>query len=93
MCSALSHAKTIVYNWLTKHPGCYPPIVINISDGESTDGNVLPIAEQLKDMSSEDGNVLLFNLHLSSSKHEPVGFPEYSADLKELVTCYPTVTA
>lgn len=83
MCAALRHARTIVYNWLTAHPGCYPPIVINISDGEATDGDALPIADELKSMSSEDGNVLLFNLHLSSSKHDPVEFPEHTTELPD----------
>lgn len=83
LCAALQRAKTIVYNWLTKHPGCYPPIIINISDGEATDGDILPIAEELKDMSSEDGNVLLFNLHLSSSKHPAVEFPENTIELPD----------
>jgi hypothetical protein len=83
MCEALRRAKTIIYNWLTKHPGCYPPIIINISDGEATDGDILPIADELRSMRSEDGNVLLFNLNLSTSKHPPVEFPEHMTDLPD----------
>ena len=83
MCEALRRTKTIIYNWLKQHPGCYPPIIINVTDGEATDGDALALAEELKDMSSEDGNVLLFNLHLSSSDHDPIEFPESSTDLPD----------
>src|SRR5579884_1283280 len=39
MCAALDAAATILSGWLAQHPDSFPPIVINITDGESTDGN------------------------------------------------------
>ncbi len=76
MCKILQNAKTIISGWLSVHPDCFPPIVINISDGEATDGDPSTIAEELKQLTSTDGNVLLFNLHLSSSTAPSVTFPD-----------------
>lgn len=76
MCEALKQAKRIVTDWVHQHQGCFPPIVINITDGEATDGNPEDSADLIKRLSSEDGNVLLFNLHISSSNATPVEFPD-----------------
>ena len=83
MCEALRQSRRIVSEWLPKHRNCFPPIVINISDGEATDGDPEPMAENLRGMSSEDGPVLLFNVHISSSNHAPVEFPDERSDLPD----------
>ena len=41
MKEAFSKANQIINTWLTEHPDCFPPVVINITDGESTDGSPL----------------------------------------------------
>lgn len=76
MCGALNRATNMLIKWLTAHPNCFPPIVINISDGESTDGDPYAAAHDLTTLTSTDGEVLLFNLHLSSSNHLPIEFPD-----------------
>lgn len=83
MCAALSKAKNILSNWLIEHPDCFPPIVINITDGESTDGDPTAAANAIKELASNDGNVLLFNLHLSSSLGNPVEFPSDDSGLPD----------
>jgi hypothetical protein len=83
MCQALAQAKSIVSDFLTTHPNCFPPIVINITDGEATDGDPEPVAEDLKRMSSTDGHVLLFNLHISSAQDQPVEFPDSDIGLPD----------
>lgn len=86
MIGALSKAQSIITNWLSTHADCYPPIVINLTDGEQTDGeqpDVVSAADSLKRLSSNDGNVLLFNAHISSSSANPIEFPDkqdYLAD-------------
>jgi hypothetical protein len=75
MCGALTRATAIVEGWLAQHPDCFPPIVVNISDGESTDGDPSSPAEALRRLSSSDGGVLLFNCHLSSQTAAPIEFP------------------
>ena len=39
MCQAAGEAKRIIEGWIAEHPDSFPPIVIHITDGESTDGN------------------------------------------------------
>ena len=68
MCQAFARAHTVLHGWLQQHTGCFPPIVINITDGEATDGDPLQSAEAVRSLSSSDGNVLLFNVHVLSQK-------------------------
>ena len=75
MCAALNRAAAVLGAWLKVYPGCFPPVVVNITDGASTDGDPIPPAEALRGLTSADGHVLLFNLHLSSDRSEPVVFP------------------
>jgi hypothetical protein len=76
MCQALTRAHSIIQGWLNAHPSCFPPIVINITDGEATDGDASIPAQSLKQLSSSDGNVLLFNVHLSSHQAASIEFPD-----------------
>jgi hypothetical protein len=75
MCQAFIRANSIIGRWLKTYPDCFPPIVINITDGEATDGDPRIPAENLRQLSSSDGNVLLFNVHLSSTGCSPIEFP------------------
>jgi hypothetical protein len=83
MCQALSRAQGILSGWLTKYPDCFPPIAINITDGESTDGDPTSAANGIKSLASSDGNVLLFNVHLSPQMAMPVEFPDSEAGLPD----------
>jgi hypothetical protein len=83
MSAALKSATNIVQRWLSGHPDCFPPIVINITDGEPNDGDPLPAANTLKQLRSSDGEVLLLNLHLSSSRAPPVRFPDSETTLQD----------
>jgi hypothetical protein len=83
MCQALKEAQRIVGDFLTQHIGCFPPIVVHITDGESTDGDPMADAEALKLLSSSDGSVLLFNLHVSSDRSQPITFPDSDAGLPD----------
>jgi hypothetical protein len=83
MSAALERAGTLLAGFLAEHPGCYPPLVINISDGEATDGDPEGPAGRLKNLSSDDGQVLLFNVHLSSRRQQPVEFPDQETSLPD----------
>jgi hypothetical protein len=76
MCKALALGKQIIEDFVSRYPDCYPPVVINITDGEATDGAPEPPATALRGVASNDGNVLLFNLHLSSRSAQPIEFPD-----------------
>ncbi|HEV2327952.1 MAG TPA: VWA domain-containing protein [Verrucomicrobiae bacterium] len=75
MGQALGQAKSIVENWLTQHPDCFPPIVINITDGEATDGDPTVAAAEIRRLKSSDGEVLVFNCHLSSQRASTIEYP------------------
>ena len=83
MCNALGQASSLVGSWLTQHPTCFAPIVINISDGEPTDGDPSAPADQVKGLASTDGNVLLFNVHLSATNAAPIQFPDSETGLPD----------
>lgn len=77
MCQALDKAQAILSGWLAQRPDSFPPVVIHITDGESTDGDPTAKMAALKSLSSGDGNVLLFNLHLSGNPNaKPTSFPD-----------------
>lgn len=83
MCQALAQAKTIIQNWINQHPSCFPPIVINITDGEATDGNPIDAANEVRSLATSDGNVLLFNAHVSSLGENPIEFPDSDSNLPD----------
>lgn len=77
MCQALDKAQAILSGWLAQHTASFPPVVIHITDGESTDGDPSAKMTGLTALTSDDGNVMLFNLHLSSNpKATPTSFPD-----------------
>ncbi len=75
MCAALRAAAEVVQGWVAEHPKGFPPIVINITDGEATDGDPRGDAEALSSLGTDDGATLLFNVHLSSAAGAPVELP------------------
>lgn len=82
MCQALEHGRDILSRWLTQHPNCFPPVVIHITDGESTDGDPSQAMQHITNLSSIDGSVLLFNVHLSGNPNAvPISFPDSPANL------------
>lgn len=84
MNEALLLAKAIVEGYLTSYPDCFPPLVINLTDGQPTDANPLAVATELKKLTSSDGNVLVFNAHLSSAPNAPIAFPSEETHLPDV---------
>jgi uncharacterized protein YegL len=83
MKAAFEKARAIVADFLSGHQKCFPPIVINITDGIYTGEDPTSSAESIGRLSSEDGNVLLFNLHIADSAESPVHFPDNDAQLRD----------
>jgi hypothetical protein len=83
MCQALWQAHTLLETWTAEHPSAFPPVVINITDGEATDGDPYPASEAIRELTTVDGNVLLLNLHLSSHSAKPFQFPDSEDDLPD----------
>ena len=81
MSTAMGRAQSIVATWLANHPVCFPPVVLNLTDGESTDGDPSAPANAIRELGSVDGPALLFNLHVSSDASPPITFPDQASAL------------
>lgn len=78
MRTAFVIAHRILDKWVREHPTSFPPVVINISDGEANDASpmeVLQAADAVKSLQTGDGAVVLLNLHLSSHQANAIHFP------------------
>lgn len=75
MKKAFLRANSIISSWLNSNPNCFPPVIIHITDGESTDGDPTDEMINLTKLSSSDGNVILFNLHTNSIGVNSISFP------------------
>ncbi len=83
MCEALSEAVKALEDWTSQHQDSYPPMLINISDGDATDGDPEPIAKQIMNSGTNDGNVLIYNAHLSEMSALPVQYPTQESEAPE----------
>ncbi len=85
MCRAATEANRILKDWISAHPDAFPPTVIHITDGQSTDGNPTELLQDLTNLSTSDGNVMLFNIHLSAQQNaEPVTFADSPDSLPDI---------
>jgi len=83
MCGALRKAHDVIHQFILQNPNCFPPIVINITDGEASDGNPREPGQKLMSLKSSDGNALLFNLHISSFSNRTIQFPSNPHELPD----------
>jgi hypothetical protein len=84
MNGAVELTKEIVGGFIATHPTCFPPLVVNLTDGQPTDANPLAAAQELRTLKSTDGNVLMLNAHLSSSPAMPIAFPNAEDGLPDI---------
>lgn len=75
MCKALRVARGVIAEFIQAWPGCFPPVVINITDGEANDGDPEPWAMALRGLASTNGNVLLLNIQLTPDDMQPIFLP------------------
>ena len=76
MCEAIVNATRILTPWVKVHADSFPPIVMNITDGVSTDGAPQLPARDLTSLKTNDGSVLFFNINiagLSDAGQGPTG--------------------
>lgn len=83
MNKALTMAAEELVAWCENHKDSYPPTVLHITDGESTDGNPEQVAELLKQINTDDGNVLVFNLHVSTLEDKSITYPSTESSLPD----------
>jgi len=83
MCEALSQAKALVEQWVSEHRSSFPPTILHLTDGESTDGDPTAKGKELLGLSTFDGPVLVFNCHVSSRGSGKLEYPSDGATLPD----------
>lgn len=83
MRAAFSKARETMAGWCEAHPGSYPPTILHVTDGQSTDGAPEEVAEGLRQIATKDGQALLFNLHVTTGGAPEMVFPKSETDLQD----------
>jgi len=83
MREALTKAAEELVVWCDAHPDSYPPTILHVTDGESTDGDPEEIASHLRQIRTNDGEVLILNIHVSALGNDPIRFPASAAALPD----------
>jgi hypothetical protein len=83
MCEALSLATKVVEQWVSEHPNSFPPTVLHLTDGESTDGDPTQAGQKLTALHTSDGAILLYTCHVSSKSGGKVEYPSRDSSLPD----------
>jgi hypothetical protein len=83
MREALTRAAEDLVAWCDAHPESYPPTILHVTDGESTDGDPGEIANHLKQIRTNDGDVLILNIHVSTLGADAIRFPASTSGLPD----------
>jgi hypothetical protein len=83
MRAALSKTMETVAGWCEAHPSSYPPTILHVTDGQSTDGAPEETADGLRQFSTKDGQPLLFNLHVTTGGGLEIVFPTSETALND----------
>ena len=83
MRDALTRAAEELVSWCDAHPDCYPPTILHVTDGESSDGNPEEITTHLNQIRTNDGEVLILNIHVSSLGVDTIRFPASASGLPD----------
>ncbi len=87
MCKALEYAEGLLREWVDEHPESFPPTIINITDGESNDGDPRVPAGRLQEISTGDGAAVLLTVHLSSHQFaSQIFFPDQIENMPDHVS-------
>ena len=83
MVAAIEHATRVIGEWATDLPDSIPPIVMNLSDGQATDGHPGDASRDLTSVSTKQGQTRFFNLQLTSGPVTPVQFPDTDDEITD----------
>ena len=84
MGNALEQAHDLLKNWIEQHKTSFPPILINITDGQATDvkaPKLIELAGKIKDLQTHNGRVLFFNCHLGNDSSKACLYPKLKTEL------------
>lgn len=84
MTEAFEKASQLVQEWIENHQSSFPPVVINITDGEADSlSTTRKAAEVLAQLETEDGKTLLLNAHISGVAEQEVVLPSSPSQLPQ----------
>jgi hypothetical protein len=83
MTAAITKAMELVAEWCDLHLHSYPPTILHVTDGQSTDGSPEHISDGLRQLSTNDGQSLLFNLHVTTGGGWEILFPTSEVGLAD----------
>jgi uncharacterized protein YegL len=82
MTEAFIKAYKLVEAWIQAHQSSFPPVVINITDGQPNDESTArSVALDLVKLGTENGNTLMLNGHISDSSTNRINFPSSHNEL------------
>jgi hypothetical protein len=83
MCQAFGAVRDLLDQWLAEHKNGFPPTVLHLTDGESTDGDPSQVGQEILSRRSTDGEVLFFNCHVSSRHSQKIEYPSGDSALPD----------
>jgi hypothetical protein len=83
MCEGFRKAAECLVSWCNSHAKSYPPTIIHVAGGSSTDGDPEQLAEAIRHISTNHGQCLLFNLHVDTTGNASVIFPASETSLPD----------
>ncbi|MEL6930266.1 MAG: vWA domain-containing protein [Cyanobacteria bacterium J06600_6] len=84
MTKAFENAHIGASKFIDKNPDSFPPIIINITDGEPNSFiNASIAAKKLLQLQSSDGNVILLNAHIASTLAGKIELPSNNEGFRE----------
>jgi hypothetical protein len=72
---ALASAGDVLEKWIPEHGSAPPPQVVNITSGDTGDGDLLEESDRIKGLSTSNGGVVLWTCHVAAGSAEPLLFP------------------
>lgn len=76
MCAAIDQATEIGERWVQFNPDSLAPIVLNVTDGQASDGHPRSAASRLTQVTTSQGAAMLFNLQLSAGESRSSLYPD-----------------
>lgn len=83
MVQAFGLARDLLEQWTAEHKLSFPPTVLHLTDGESTDGDPTDAAKKILETGTSDGSTLLFNCHVSARHSMKSEYPGSESGLPD----------
>lgn len=79
---AFEMASELVRDWCKANSASFPPVIVNVTDGEpDSETSAKTAAQTLTSLGTSDGKALLFSAHISSTNATPIVTPSSAAGL------------